>query len=124
MPQYFDELEPCQLCPCCGRLLDADRVLVDLNSNTVALGPRRWKATPHLAEFIDAIAKPAPRAVSYLAIGDALYGVLAPEGQQLRSRLAVFACQTRALLGSAATVEVAALRGYRLVTGGSPMRRP
>jgi hypothetical protein len=103
-------------CPCCRRPLIEDQFLVDLETNTVVFKGCIWKCAPQLTEFIFALYSKRPNCVSPIALGDAIWGVHAPEGDLLRQRLATYATHTRRMLEKQGVkIDNAHRRGFRLL---------
>lgn len=95
--------------------MDALFPVVDLNTNVVAFKARRWEVSPKVAEFLYAIVKEAPRPVSFVDIGFAMWGAHAPYDQALNARCSVYAWHVRKLFkGTEVDIETIAGRGYRL----------
>lgn len=51
-------------CPCCGSNVVLDRLLVDLNTNTVSFGGKTVKARPRVVEMLSAMLDAHPRIAS------------------------------------------------------------
>lgn len=109
------ELQNASTCPCCGHVMDAPLPVVDLNTNVVIWRDRRWEVSPKVAEFLYTIAKEAPRPVSFVDIGFAMWGAHAPYDQALNARCGVYAWHVRKMFaGTDVDIETITGRGYRL----------
>ncbi len=101
-------------CPCCGGVLKPSRIVVDLDSNTIACGGKSWRCAPQVVEFIHAVVEAWPRAAGYDALAQALWGMTAWPAD-MQNVLAVTASRARKVLRHAgADVRAATGRGYRL----------
>ena len=61
-------------CPCCGHRVASDRILVDLNTNTVTARRRRATLRPSEAEMLSVIAAGHPGTAPIHRIRTALWG--------------------------------------------------
>lgn len=113
-PRHVVEQEGGARCPCCGAGLDPHKIAIDLDSNCVAWGGRRWRCAPQVVEFLYAVVSAWPRAASYDALAHALWGM--GDWPEERNTLAVNASRARRVLRHmGADIKSAPGRGYRLV---------
>lgn len=66
-------------CPCCGTPVFAQRPLVDLTRNVVALDERSVVVRPKVAEFIDVLARAWPASVRKDKLIADVWGVNEPD---------------------------------------------
>lgn len=118
--QYFEMPEE-RTCPCCGAPFAPSTFVVDLTSNTGALGTQRWALSPQLAVFGHILATKSPEPVSDLEMVFAMYGVNPPDLDFSRL-FATYASCLRRLTGVVIerTHHGQENRGYRLTSKGSP----
>jgi DNA-binding response OmpR family regulator len=101
------------LCPTCGGTLRADRLVVDLDSNTVSYDGRRWRVTPKLVEFLFVLNRDWPRMVKDFHLRQSLWGNEAED--RCKTNLAIYACRSRQMLAPfGIDVERLPGKGYRL----------
>ena len=105
-------------CPTCGSVTHRDRPLVDLNTNTVTYrGATREVRPPQVVELIYILNERWPRAVSYIAIADAMWGYNVPT--QMRAGIATHVCWARKELKPFGIgIQIESGRGYRMVLPG------
>ena len=104
-------------CPCCGTIVETD-MLVDLCTNTVALGDATLEMSPQEAEFLYVLREVWPNTIGYEVMADRVWGMLDDRtSQDRRQHLAVLASKVRSKLKEFIGVDIDASRGrgFRLV---------
>jgi DNA-binding response OmpR family regulator len=61
-------------CPCCGQELKGEKLLVDLEGNTIAYGNKKVRVSRREAEFARILVQAFPREVPRQEIIDQLFG--------------------------------------------------
>ena len=103
-------------CPCCGASITPVRLLVDLNSNTVAYGDEKVVCVvPPIIEVLHALNDRAPRVVRYAELNYAIWGSSRePDGWMACIRVYISGAR-RIVERFGGRIDLVERRGYRLV---------